>query len=185
MVLTVPSLQSSFLVLHATLISLLPSTLSGHCKRLRPIWKQVSESLDGSVGVVKVDATKNRDLADKFGVQGYPTLVYIHDDNKYYKFSGGSRALEDLVAFAREGYKEVEGKPLPPPPGWEDILKSYQKRLKKEYLMLEEDFYHIMELRKNAMVAFLVIGGVVGSFVGCGFGACCCRGGGRKKNKVD
>ena len=74
---------------------------------------------------------------------------------------------------------------MPAPPGWDDQWKSYQKRLKKEYAMLEEDFYHIVEVRKNAAVALVIIGAVVGLVFGCLLGALCCSGsGGKKKHKA-
>lgn len=154
----------------------------GHCKRLRPIWDELSEWADESIGIAKVDATKNRDLADKFGVRGYPNLVYIHDGSTYYKYSGG-RTLEDFQAFLNGGYREGTPEPLPEPPGLKEFIESTQKRLKKEYFMLEEDFYHIMSLRKNAMAAFLMIGAIVGCVFGCLIGAVCCRCGNSRKEK--
>ena len=141
--------------------------------------------MDESIGIAKVDATQNRDLADKFGVRGYPTLIYIHDDGTYARYTGG-RTLLEFQDFLKEGYKESKTNPLPGPPGWEDTIKSYQKLLNKEYAMLEEDFNHIMSVRKNAMAAFLLIGGFVGCLFGCILGAVCCGGGGsKKKDKAD
>lgn len=141
---------------------------------------------DKTVGIAKVDATKNRDLADKFGVRGYPTLIFIPDDKTYTKYSAG-RNLEELLSFVQGGYKESPLEKLPSPPGWEEIIKSYKKRLNKEYLMLEEDFHHILAVRKNAMVAFLLIGAALGGLLGLMCGACCCRGtrSSAKKNKIE
>lgn len=156
----------------------------GHCKRLRPIWDELSEwaasSSDDNVGIAKVDATKNRDLADRFGVRGYPTLIYIHGSS-YQKYTGG-RTLEDLQSFLDGGYRDGTTTPLPSPPGLSETIQGVERRLKKEYLMLEEDFIHIMAVRKNAMTAFLIIGGLVGCVLGCILGSVCCRcrGGGRK-----
>ena len=46
----------------------------GHCKNLAPEWEEAAQRLAGSVKVGAVDATENGQLAQKYGVQGYPTI---------------------------------------------------------------------------------------------------------------
>jgi len=46
----------------------------GHCKSLEPEWKQAAGNLKGQVKLAKVDATENQQLAQRFGVSGYPTI---------------------------------------------------------------------------------------------------------------
>jgi protein disulfide-isomerase-like protein len=155
----------------------------GHCKRLAPIWEQLSESVEAeSVGIAKVDAPHNRDLADKFHVKGYPTLIFLDvEDDTYIKYTG-PRALEDLQSFLDGGYKTFDKSPMPDPPGWKDTLEDAKKRFKKEYSMMEEDYLHIWSVRKNAMAAFVLIGGVIGTLLGLLVG-CTCRGGSKKTVK--
>ena len=139
---------------------------------------------DATIGIGKVDATKNRDLADKFKVRGYPTLIYIDAaENTYRRYSGG-RTLEEFQTFLQSGFADTAADALPGPPGWDDTLKSWEKRLKKEYVMLEEDFHHIVAVRKNAMAVLLLMGGIVGLLLGCIFGSVCCRGSGGAKTKA-
>eukprot|EP00605_Chrysophyceae_sp_TOSAG23-4_P001792 GSChrysophyteH1.ASY1.ANO1.1981.1 assembled CDS len=54
----------------------------GHCKNLEPEYKKAASILNGVVKVVAVDATVHGSLAQKYGVQGYPTLKLFGLDKK-------------------------------------------------------------------------------------------------------
>lgn len=55
----------------------------GHCKRMTPEFKKLGEvlesdaSLKSRVVVGKVNADSHRELGTKFGVQGFPTILYF------------------------------------------------------------------------------------------------------------
>jgi protein disulfide-isomerase A6 len=51
----------------------------GHCKNLAPIYEKLGAAYEGESNVIiaKVDADKHRDLGERFGVQGFPTIKYI------------------------------------------------------------------------------------------------------------
>ncbi|KAK2077233.1 hypothetical protein QBZ16_004867 [Prototheca wickerhamii] len=55
----------------------------GHCKRLAPVWDELAESiaadpkLASRVIIAKVDADADRDLGNRFGITGFPTLQFF------------------------------------------------------------------------------------------------------------
>lgn len=51
-----------------------------HCKQLAPVYANVAQHLSKSESSIKlgqVDATIENDLAEKFGIRGYPTLKFF------------------------------------------------------------------------------------------------------------
>ncbi|PON89503.1 DnaJ-like [Trema orientale] len=76
----------------------------GHCKALAPTYEKVATAfkLDEDVVIANLDADKHRDLAEKYGISGYPTLKFFPKGNKAGEDYDGGRDLEDFVAFINE-----------------------------------------------------------------------------------
>nr|XP_055062057.1 protein disulfide-isomerase A2 [Misgurnus anguillicaudatus] len=57
----------------------------GHCRSLEPIYAEVAEILkteSSAVRLAKVDATEERELANEFNVNSFPTLKFLKDGNR-------------------------------------------------------------------------------------------------------
>jgi len=79
----------------------------GHCKAIEPEYKKAASTLKKKklkTKLGKVDATVEASLASEFGVQGYPTLMYFVDGEKF-EYDGGR--TEDTIVSWLEG-KEVD-----------------------------------------------------------------------------
>lgn len=71
----------------------------GHCKNLKPIYEKVAQAFatEKSCVVAALDATEAGDIAQKYGVTGYPTLkIFTNGEVKDYD---GDRTEEDFVKF--------------------------------------------------------------------------------------
>jgi len=75
----------------------------GHCKSLEPEWsaaaKKVSR-LNPKVLLAKVDADAHKDLAEKYGVSGYPTIK-IFKSGKAEEYEG-PREAKGIIKFVKD-----------------------------------------------------------------------------------
>ncbi|KAL3538253.1 hypothetical protein ACH5RR_001619 [Cinchona calisaya] len=76
----------------------------GHCKNLAPIYEKVATAfkLEDHVVIANVDADNYKDLAEKYGVSGYPTLKFFPKSNKAGEDYDGGRDLDDFITFINE-----------------------------------------------------------------------------------
>lgn len=124
----------------------------GHCKTLVPIWESIATDLKGQIKVAKVDATTNVPLSKRFEVKGYPTLFLFHN-GKSYKFKG-KRTAENLVAFAKGGFKDEGGEPVPKEPG---ILEEIKDRVESTWKRVAFDMKNGNYLTLNLFLLVLPI----------------------------
>jgi len=71
----------------------------GHCQRLVPEYAAAATELKGEVVLAKVDATEENDLAQKFEVQGFPTILFFIDG--VHKQYTGQRTKEGIVSWIK------------------------------------------------------------------------------------
>mmetsp|Transcript_1182 Transcript_1182/g.1082 ORF Transcript_1182/g.1082 Transcript_1182/m.1082 type:complete len:368 (-) Transcript_1182:251-1354(-) len=72
-----------------------------HCKKLAPVYSEVGKRLKekgSKAAVAKLDATKHTKIAQRVGVDGYPTLIwYNKGDQTLYQGERNEEALLDFI----------------------------------------------------------------------------------------
>lgn len=72
----------------------------GHCKTLAPLYAEAAQVLakaDPPVPLAKLDATEHKKAAEKFGIQGFPTLFwFVNGEKTEY---GGGRTKDTIVSW--------------------------------------------------------------------------------------
>ena len=74
----------------------------GHCKKLLPEWTAAATQLRGTVKIAKVDATVHQKLAQRYQIQGYPTIKVFapgKGDKKVEEYQG-PRDTSGIVQYA-------------------------------------------------------------------------------------
>eukprot|EP00475_Leptophrys_vorax_P005922 TRINITY_DN1359_c0_g1_i1.p1 TRINITY_DN1359_c0_g1~~TRINITY_DN1359_c0_g1_i1.p1 ORF type:complete len:387 (+),score=60.61 TRINITY_DN1359_c0_g1_i1:84-1163(+) len=76
----------------------------GHCKALTPTYDKLGSvfKADKNVVIAKLDADAHRDLGEKFGVSGFPTLKWFPAGNKAGEDYNEGRDLDAFVSFINE-----------------------------------------------------------------------------------
>ncbi|KAG5176388.1 protein disulfide isomerase family [Tribonema minus] len=72
----------------------------GHCKSLTPEYEKAASLLKGVVKLGAVDATASQKLAQKYGVQGYPTIKVFGADKRAPTDYAGPRTTDAIVTDA-------------------------------------------------------------------------------------
>jgi thioredoxin 1 len=72
----------------------------GHCEALMPIWEkfQTTYGENQYIDVANINITNHPDVADKYGLERFPTIAYLKDGEIVDIYSG-DRTYGDLVRY--------------------------------------------------------------------------------------
>jgi len=71
----------------------------GPCKMMAPILKELSAKVGEEVRIIKIDVDRNQSIAQKFQIQGVPTLMLFKDGKSVWRQSGvqSADALHQII----------------------------------------------------------------------------------------
>lgn len=77
----------------------------GHCQKLAPVYSAAAEEmavLNPSVKLAKVDATVEESLAERFSVEGYPTIKLFSRERQNPIDYNRGHSVEEIVGFLQK-----------------------------------------------------------------------------------
>jgi protein disulfide-isomerase-like protein len=120
----------------------------GHCKTLKPKYeaaKKILKNKNISGMLAAVDASRETEVANKFGVKGYPTLKYF--ENGEFKFDVKLRDTDSIVKF-------MENPGDGPPAVVEEKEVSWEDEESDVAFLSEETFKTFLKKKKHCLVLF-------------------------------
>ncbi|XP_062519566.1 protein disulfide-isomerase A5-like, partial [Corticium candelabrum] len=149
---------------HDSVLVMFYAPWCGHCKAMKPAYGDAAEQMhnSGHSGILAaVDCTKQRKLADRFEIKGFPTvcvcvclshglieyltfMAVISRDGKFAFDYPGGRTTDALLEFMNN---PVEPTAAPPEPKWSDHESGVNH-------LTDEKFGGFVENREHVLVMF-------------------------------
>ncbi|HQV35388.1 MAG TPA: thioredoxin [Flavobacterium sp.] len=77
------------------------ATWCGPCQMLAPILKEVKDSLQDQISIIKIDVDKNEQLAAQYQVRGVPTMMLFKKGKQLWRQSG-VLSKEQIIQIIKE-----------------------------------------------------------------------------------
>ena len=79
----------------------------GHCRAFHPQFEKLAKSTKGLFKIGAVNCEEERDLAGKYKIDGFPTVLFFGEDKTKTVEYDGDRKAEKIVDFLLEKAKNV------------------------------------------------------------------------------
>ncbi|XP_067130609.1 protein disulfide-isomerase A5 isoform X2 [Centruroides vittatus] len=136
----------SVLIKESSVLVMFYAPWCGHCKKMKPEYTNAAanlkmQNIPGILGAV--DATKEKSIAERYKITGYPTVKYFK--NGEFLFDVNLRTADKIEEFM----KDPKEPPPPPPPEipWHSIPSDVVH-------LDEENFKPFLKRKKHVLVMF-------------------------------
>ena len=84
----------------------------GHCKEFHPEFEKLAKSTKGLFKLGAVNCENDRELAERYKIEGFPTVLFFGDDkNKAEEYEGDREAVK-IIDFLFEKTKKITNNKL-------------------------------------------------------------------------
>ncbi|XP_038058107.1 protein disulfide-isomerase A5-like [Patiria miniata] len=136
----------SYLEGHESVLVMFYAPWCGHCKKMKPEYTDSAQQLteEGLSGVLAaVDATKEKAVAQRFEIKGFPTLKYFKSGE--FAWDLNERTGEKIQEFMRDPSEPPA--PPPPEPSWSDQESAVLH-------LTGDNFKTVTKKKKHSLVMF-------------------------------
>ena len=79
----------------------------GHCKEFHPEFEKLAKITKGLFKLGAVNCENDRDLAQRYKVDGFPTVIFFGDNKEKTEEYGGDREADKILDFLFEKTKKI------------------------------------------------------------------------------
>ena len=84
----------------------------GHCKEFHPEFEKIARATKGLFKLGAVNCEEERDLAQRYKVEGFPTVLFFGDNKDKFEEYGGDREAKKIIDYLYEKAKKITNKKL-------------------------------------------------------------------------
>ena len=84
----------------------------GHCKQFHPEYEKLARITKGLFKLGAVNCDNDRSLAERYKVEGFPTMVFFGDDKDKFEEYKGDRKADKINEFLFEKAKKITKKKM-------------------------------------------------------------------------
>ena len=84
----------------------------GHCQQFHPEYEKLARITKGLFKLGAVNCDNDRSLAERYKVEGFPTMVFFGDDKDKFEEYKGDRKADKINEFLFEKAKKITKKKL-------------------------------------------------------------------------
>ena len=84
----------------------------GHCKEFHPEFEKIARATKGLFKLGAVNCEEERDLAQRYKVEGFPTVLFFGDNKDKFEEYEGDREAKKIIDYLYEKAKKITNKKL-------------------------------------------------------------------------
>ena len=84
----------------------------GHCKEFHPEFEKLAKSTKGLFKLGAVNCENDRELAERYKIEGFPTMLFFGDDKNKVEEYEGDREAAKIIDFLFEKTKKITNNKL-------------------------------------------------------------------------
>ncbi len=84
----------------------------GHCKAFHPQYEKLAKAVKGVFKIGAVNCQDERELAGKYKIEGFPTVLFFGEDKTKTVEYEGDRKAEKVIDYLLEKAKKITSKKL-------------------------------------------------------------------------
>ena len=84
----------------------------GHCKEFHPEFEKLAKSTKGLFKLGAVNCENDRELAERYKIKGFPTMLFFGDDKNKVEEYEGDREADKIIDFLFEKTKKITNNKL-------------------------------------------------------------------------